>query len=509
MFKIKLRTKILAGTVGLVLILGLGVIFFIQTMLLHNLREELQKRGVSIAHYISETLVGPLLSENRVDLQIQIHEYKKLEEEMEYIFVLSPKGEVLAHTFEEGFPEELKNANPIQPQQAQGIQTLITEQGKIFDIAVPVLKGELGTLHIGFLEVPIRKGIAHILKPLIVILLGVFVIAGGVTILLVTFITRPISKLVAIAQAVSQGDFQHKIQIRTKDEIEELGNHFNKMMDDLSRLVEREKELAATSAAAREAEKKAREIEVAYRKLKEVQTQLVHAGRLAAVGELAAGIAHEINNPLAAILGQAQLLFLQAEHKEWIDAKTVHETCKSIETSSKRCKAITEGLLNFSRKGVALREKVDLSEVVEATTGLIAKQLHVDNVTLVKQLHPELPPVWFNKLQLQQVILNLISNARDAIVAKKSPGTLTITTDIDPQKKEVRAIFKDTGGGISKENKQKLFQPFFTTKEPGEGTGLGLAICYGIVKEQGGRIEVESEVGKGSTFKIIFPVAAS
>lgn len=239
--------------------------------------------------------------------------------------------------------------------------------------------------------------------------------------------------------------------------------------------------------------------------LMKAEEKLIHTSRLAAVGELAAGVAHEINNPLTAIMGHAQLLFLKAENKEALESSIIQESCKIIESSTRRCKAITEGLLNFSRRGSSLQQKLDLNDIIELAADLLTKQLQVDNITLVKQFTSSLPKILGNKIQLQQVILNIMTNAHDAIIAKNKPGTLTVTTASIPEKNEVMAVFHDTGMGISKENQVKLFQPFFTTKEPGKGTGLGLSICYGIIKDHEGRIEAESEEGKGSTFTVILP----
>ncbi|MBU4129008.1 PAS domain-containing protein [bacterium] len=235
----------------------------------------------------------------------------------------------------------------------------------------------------------------------------------------------------------------------------------------------------------------------AYRELRATQEQLVQSGKMAAAGRLAGGVAHELNNPLGGILGFAQAALLDTKEDDQI-----YKDLKAIEEAALHCKEIVSGLLNFSRQTKGEFREVDVNKAIEATLALVNHQTKLQNIEIVKDLSSRLSKVTGNFNQLQQVFLNMVTNARDAM---PEGGKLFITTRNIARGKKVEATFLDTGSGIPEEHMDKLFEPFFTTKEPGQGVGLGLSVSYGIIKDHGGEIEMRNRKGAGVEFRIILP----
>jgi signal transduction histidine kinase/DNA-binding response OmpR family regulator len=240
-----------------------------------------------------------------------------------------------------------------------------------------------------------------------------------------------------------------------------------------------------------------RRVEERTIELRAMQEQLVQAEKLASIGQLAAGVAHEINNPIGVILGFAQLMLKRTSEDD-----PLHKPLATIEREGVRCKEIVQDLLHFAAQRQPLLSRVDINAVIEAASELMPHHVNSENVKVVKGYTSGLPPVLGDENQLQQVFLNIMLNAYQAM---PNGGQLRIASRADG--KEVQVIFADTGSGISQENLKRVFDPFFTTKEVGEGTGLGLSISYGIIEQHGGTIEVESEPGTGSTFTVKLPIA--
>ena len=233
--------------------------------------------------------------------------------------------------------------------------------------------------------------------------------------------------------------------------------------------------------------------------------QVIETGKLASVGELAAGIAHEINNPVAIMVEEAgwlQDLMEDGAYKNDEDIKEFERALNQIRTQGKRCKEITHKLLSFARKTDSRIEDFEIGHLIEEVVSLSAQRAKYSNVELVTRLEPRLPAISASQSELQQVFLNLINNALDAM--DKTGGTLEISA-----KEEAGQIVidvSDNGPGIAKSNLARIFDPFFTTKPVGSGTGLGLSICYGIIHKMGGDIIVKSAVDVGTTFEIRIPV---
>jgi len=220
--------------------------------------------------------------------------------------------------------------------------------------------------------------------------------------------------------------------------------------------------------------------------------------KLAALGTLAAGLAHELNNPIGIITSRAELMLLEAESKAL--PEDVGEDLRVIHRHAQRVARIAQGLLSFSRHSSGEQGRVDLNRVVDETLLLVEKMIVKDGVMLRRALAPGLPPIWGDANALQQVVMNLVTNARDAV---KDGGEIFVETGATIERPGgVRLVVRDTGPGIPPEILPKIFDPFFTTKA--EGTGLGLSISYGIVRDHQGTVDVQSKLGEGTTFVLTF-----
>ena len=233
----------------------------------------------------------------------------------------------------------------------------------------------------------------------------------------------------------------------------------------------------------------------------ELESRAQVVSRLASVGEMASGIAHEINNPLTGVVGFAQLL---AEREDL--PEDVREQLKIIHEGGERVAKIIKGLLSFARQSKPKREYISINEVVEEVIKLRQYELKTSNIEVINRFDPELPWTMADSGQLQQIFINLVVNAEQEMSRAHGKGRLEIKTELAGDM--IHISFKDDGPGIAKEHIERIFDPFFTTKEVGKGTGLGLSLSHGIIAEHGGRLYAESEPGKGATFVVELPVLA-
>ncbi len=275
------------------------------------------------------------------------------------------------------------------------------------------------------------------------------------------WISRPFTILAGATRRVAQGDWSVRVPTTGLREMRTQAASFNTMVENLQ----------------------------------EAQDQLVQQEKLASVGQLAAGVAHEINNPLGSVLLYADILYKETPD----DRQQQREDLQMIIREATRCKAIVNDLLNFSRQNQVLAQTTDLNALLHDLAAQKRKQELYTNVEIVEDLDPALPAIQADPLQLHQTFVNLMDNAAEAM---PEGGRLKLRTYSGPTPGLVTVEVQDTGVGISEENMKKLFTPFFTTKPIGRGTGLGLAIIYGIVKMHRGQINVQSEVGKGTVFTI-------
>ncbi|HUD72440.1 MAG TPA: ATP-binding protein, partial [Dongiaceae bacterium] len=229
-------------------------------------------------------------------------------------------------------------------------------------------------------------------------------------------------------------------------------------------------------------------------RLRQAQEQLMQADKLSSIGQLISGVAHELNNPLSAVMGFTQLL--QAAETQ----PKARQHLDRVYNEAVRCQKIVQNLLSVARRHKPEKAAHRLDAVIEEVLDLRAYQMQVDDVSIERRFDPAVPPTLFDAHQIQQVVLNLVNNAHQAMLANGGrPRRLTVSTAVEDGM--VTARFADTGGGIPADRMQRLFEPFFTTKEPGKGTGLGLSVSRGIMKDHEGNLTAESVVGEGSCFR--------
>jgi two-component system NtrC family sensor kinase len=244
----------------------------------------------------------------------------------------------------------------------------------------------------------------------------------------------------------------------------------------------------------------AKELERSFHALRDTQQQLVQSAKLEAIGELVSGVAHELNNPLTGVWGTSQLIM-----RREVD-ETLRGDLEVIHQEASRAVKIVQNLLSFAREHKPEKRCASVNEALAKVLELRAYEMRVSGIELETELQPDLPETCFDFHQMQQVFLNVIVNAEQAMTEARGRGRLSVRTQrVDGS---IQINFADDGPGIRKEDMDRIFDPFFTTKEVGKGTGLGLSICYGIVQGHGGRLLVESEVGKGSTFTVEIPITA-
>jgi len=335
----------------------------------------------------------------------------------------------------------------------------------------------VGILYTGVLEdkyVDMRR---HMLSVYILITIAGMGVAVGIGFFLAHRIADPVRKLIQASKEVARGNLNPDIGPVSKSEIGLLQNTFSEMLNSL----------------------KERDI----KQRAESEIKLLQSEKQASVGRLAAGVAHEINNPLTGVLTFTHMLLRKKDLDE-----EIKKDLQTIARETERVRKIVKGLLDFSRQTVLQEEPIDIDELIKSTIALVENQALVKGLELEYTPGKQLPMINGDKNQLQSVLLNIIMNAFDAT---QSGGKITIKTGLSlssrkTERKGIELSITDTGCGIPQENLDKLFDPFFTTKEVGQGTGLGLAVSYGIVERHGGTIRVQSEVGKGSTFTIWLPL---
>jgi two-component system NtrC family sensor kinase len=312
-------------------------------------------------------------------------------------------------------------------------------------------------------------------------------------------INRPIQRLVRAMSEAEEGKLNVEVPITTKDELGLLADHFNRM---LSRINQFNEELThRVEKATRELAQRNEELRLANESLFQAQRQLVQAEKLSALGHMAATMAHEIGTPLNSISGYIQLMLT-----EGTGSAVMTKRLKIIESQLDRLAQTIRNLLHSTRQPEPQLQALDINHLLEGMLNLTQPGMSLRGIQLVWQSNAFLPPVAGDPGLLQQVFLNLITNALDAM---PQGGMLTIATcpevSLSQNGSFVEVVVTDSGMGMSNEVKQKALEPFFTTKEPGKGAGLGLAICHEIIRSHHGKLEIESQEGKGSTIRVHLP----
>lgn len=347
----------------------------------------------------------------------------------------------------------------------------------------------IGILYVGMLEKPYIDITERVMMTFTIMAILSVILLLAILYFATTKITNPLKKMVIATQVISKGDLAHRVKVNSKDEIGYLAESFNQMTENLETANEKLIEWGKTL------EKKVEERTI---ELREMQAHLIQSEKLASLGKLAAGIAHEINNPLGGILIYSNLLLEDTGEKS-----PHYENLKKIVKETSRCKNIVKGLLEFARPKEPEMSLININEIVESSLAIMERQTLFQNIKIKKTYASDLPKIVADSAQLQQVFVNIILNAAEAMDGN---GRLTLSTSLNEDDSYMEVQFSDTGHGIKEEDKKRLFEPFFSTKEVGKGTGLGLAISYSIMQKHKGTIAVDSQIGKGSTFTVRLPV---
>ena len=345
----------------------------------------------------------------------------------------------------------------------------------------------IGILYVGMLEKPYLDLRNQVMGKFTAIAVFFSLILLTILFFILSSMIQPLKSLVFATNKIAEGDLSHRVDILHKDEIGQLASSFNRMTDKLKiankKLVDWGKTLENRVAV--------RSLE-----LQKMQNSLIQSEKLASLGKMAAGVAHEINNPLTSILINTHLMLEKVKPEDLF-----FESLTLVADETSRCSSIVKGLLEFSRQNPPRIAPADLNDILIRTLKLLENQVVFQNIKIRKSLDLNLPTAMVDKDKMKQVFWNLLVNAAEAM--RDPGGTLTITTR-SKSPETVEIVFEDTGVGIPPENLDKLFDPFFTTK--GGGTGLGMAVSYGIIRQHKGKIRAHSVPGKGSTITVCLPL---
>jgi two-component system NtrC family sensor kinase len=360
----------------------------------------------------------------------------------------------------------------------------------------------LGVLDIVYSLEEIDREMNRSVTVIVVLLLGfVFAAALLLSLFVHRLVYRPLRDLEAGAKRISAGNLDEPIPVRSDDEFGRLAASFNSMTGALK---ESQRELREWTHTLEQ------KVDERTRALRKAEAETVRGEKLASVGLLAAGVAHELNNPLTGILTFSSLI-----RRKMPDGSPDAEDMDLVIKETKRSAAIIRRLLDFAREKAPEKKFADLNRLIEDTVRIVERPAHLHDIRIELDLERSLPQLWVDANMIEQVVMNMLVNAQQAI---EGEGRITVRTRRAPQPKSpepgakpvpmVEISIVDTGCGIPEANLKRIFDPFFSSKEVGKGTGLGLSVSHGIVRAHGGAIEVESKVGEGSTFRVYLPLEA-
>ena len=606
MLRLSLRTKIMICCVGLITLLDIIVVIFVRSHLSSTLRTEYMAKGHNMAVNLAARSEHFILTDEFVSLLQLVKDLRDSDVDITYAYVADRKGRVLVHTFAGGFPTDLMGVNTLEPGDVWNEELLDTvEKGLVHDIAVPILQGKVGSVHVGISEHRIQRTISHFTMALVAIAGFVLLVAIGLAAALSWMVTQPVRNLIKAARKIRDGELGQQVTATTKDEISDLVDSFNQMSEELLKqhkvLDDRNQRIRMTQEQAAWERDKLRAIidsmvegvifvdtggrislcnesvrqiwgtdasellgksvqecpsaelrstleeilkqakqkpsfiadyaldlrdgrclasystvhgedgrylglvflsldiserVVLEQEQKRLRDHLFQQEKMVLIGQIAASIAHELNTPLATILLRAQLIEQQAE--EDMDLSDL----KVLEGEARRCRRIIDSLLGFSRRSEGVISRTDLNGLIQESLSLVENDLTLKGINLETDYAGNGTTVCVDSNQVQQVLLNLIANAADAM---PDGGRLHISTRLLSDRGSVEIRVTDSGCGIEEDVLNRIFDPFFTTKEQGKGTGLGLAICQRIVEEHEGKIKIQSCPGKGTTVSVCLP----
>lgn len=529
---LSLRWKLILPTAAMLVLSTLVISGYLISRQVERFRTELNTKGETIVRLLATNAESGVLFGSNYELDQVLLQVSAFDDVV-YANITNTSGSILAQTGEwneENIAQKTKIAIDFHEETGDDYLILLDDQTEYYEISHPVVTrherldreilGRIGASHSyiggGFITerigtITLILSLQDVNQSIRAALTGAFLLTALVLIasfimlgVIARFITKPINRLVEVTDQVRRGDFSETVDIAQSDELGHLADTFNSMIASLKQSREEIEEYNRTL------EQKIIERTLA---LEEAQAQLVQSEKMSAIGQLAAGVAHELNNPLGGILGYAQFA-LEKMRKSIAEKGTNKDTqayiryISDVETQARRCKTIVQNLLRFSRSSKTLDfAELDINKIVSETCTFIEHQMKMNQISLEMDLQKDIPLFLGNAGQLQQVFTNLLINAMHASAEGSS---IQLITRFMPAVGEFSGAIEidvvDQGTGITPENLKKVFEPFFTTKAVGQGTGLGLSVSYGIIRDHGGEIRIESTVGQGTMFSVILPV---
>lgn len=485
-------TIAIAATVAL---FGSINLYFINYAVYDLFEKELTRHGFTTGRNIAERSVDPILYDDLAALNFIVSETKRIDSAVAYVFILDKNNEPLAHSFETAVPLQLRHLNI--PDQSGDHSTLLiegirNERAAIRDMAIPILEGNLGTVRLGLYEENYFSSIKGTTRIFLIMVL-LFLAFGIVGAFLFSYvITTPIK---AISDTADKLDLKtiHGLNLQ-KDDLTNIRamrlKNFLNVRDEIDVLILRFEEMALR-------------LQNTYSELQRTQVSLFQSEKMASLGALSAGIAHEINNPIA---GMQNCLRRLSDAPENVKQNEVY--LEMMKEAVNKIERVVSGILNYSRKRELVLERVNLCDATENVLELTSYQLEKANISVVKNYVPEIAFVRASQNHLEQVVLNLLLNSIDAIAERKQksaepPGAISIGIRRVGDKFEFE--ISDNGIGLPLSQLNYIFDPFFSMKKVRQGTGLGLSISYNIIQQHGGKISAYIKKEGGMRFIVTLP----
>jgi len=495
--RIPLFWKFTIGMVLVVVLFGSINVILVHRIIFSSLEEELQQKGVFMSQIISQRAINYILFDDIVSLNVLLDEVKIADESIEYVMVCDPDCQIRAHTFDGPVPVGLQFVHD-RKLAHEVISAHVQFKGSdklIRDISIPLLDGSIGFLRVGLVEDNIDRTLNQATQTLLgMILILVFISLVG-TFIFSYLVTSPVKDISNIADNLDMQSIREKkvmfasryprrvekvMGLLPGDEIDILVSRFNEMVQRLQK---------------------------AYDELENAQKKLIQSEKLASIGTLASGVAHEVNNPLAGIMHCIVRIKKNPENKDEIE-----KYLELMEEAAKKMEFVVKNLLDFARQPDFQKEDIDPKEALKNALSLAKHRLEKERIEVALNSCPHDILITGNKNQLEQVFLNLILNSIDAITERKDQsikfsGEIQVSCGLmENNNKKFRIQIRDNGKGILDENLNKIYDPFFTTKPPGKGTGLGLSVSMNIIRDHEGDMDVKSENNSGTIVTIILPV---
>jgi two-component system NtrC family sensor kinase len=493
---IPLFWKLIIAISANILIFGSVITVIISQHTRHSLQKESYKLGHYIAHNLANQAVPLIENQDQKSLQNLINNIIQIGSTVAYVLIQGPENKTLAHSFPDKIPEGIINSLYMKNHRTESVVRLSTKdinKNIIRDIAEPIPDSNSGMIHVGISEDRIQGEVQKAVQKIIILMVLFLVIGNLGAGILAYLITNPIK---TISNVIEELDFstsklrlhprirakkQHtgrfRGAIRITDELDYLTEKLNTMIDRL---------------------------ENTYKELDRAQTNLIHSEKLASVGTLTAEIAHEINNPIAGLKNCIRRI-----RNNPGNTPQNQTYLEMMQEAALKMESMVAGLLDYSRQEKVIFGKVNIREVIEKTLQLISYKIEIYQIEIINDIKDTVPPINGSFNHLEQVFVNFLVNAIHAIneickidtVCKRQ---IHIAAEVENSNLIIR--MEDTGTGISSAAREKIFDPFYTTREMGMGTGLGLYVCYNIIKAHKGEIRVESQIGEGTTFLVTLPL---